>query len=147
MTPDDLALLEQTMTRLETRGDEVSAEFYRRLFERIPEARSLFATDLTEQRQKFFATLTEIANSLRDLSKVTEPAHELGSRHRTYGVQPGHYAQVGEALIETLAVSLGDEFTPAHREAWTRGYDLVAELMQQGAAPTPTRPRLSNRLE
>jgi hemoglobin-like flavoprotein len=145
VTPDDLAILERTVADLQARGDEVAADFYRRLFDRLPDLRVLFADDLSDQRQKFFATLTEIASSLRDLSRVVEPAHDLGSRHRTYGVQPSHYAIVGEVLVDTLAQALGDEFTDEHRAAWTRGYDLVAELMQQGASPASERPRLGDR--
>lgn len=145
MTPDDLALLERTVAELRPRGDEIAADFYRRLFERVPETRALFATDLAEQRQKFFATLSEIVTSLHDLAAVSEPARDLGSRHRAYGVQTHHYGVVGEVLVDTMAAALGASFTEAHRAAWTRGYDLVAELMQQGASPPPAKPRLGDR--
>jgi hemoglobin-like flavoprotein len=145
VTPDDLALLERTVTELHPRGDEVAADFYRRLFDRVPEARMLFTTDLVEQRQKFFATLTEIVTSLHDLTAVAEPTHELGARHRAYGVQPHHYGEVGQVLVDTMAAAMGERFTAAHRTAWTRGFDLVAELMQQGASPPPTKPRLGDR--
>jgi hemoglobin-like flavoprotein len=145
VTPDQLALLEDTIDALATRGDEITTCFYDRLFARLPEVRALFPDDLTDQREKFFSTLTEIARSLRHLERVTEPAHELGARHRTYGVVSGHYPVVGEVLVGALGEVLGEWFTDAHREAWTKGYDLVAELMQQGGRPTPERPRLGDR--
>jgi hemoglobin-like flavoprotein len=145
VTPEDIALLQETVASISEQADEVVADFYRRLFERIPEARAMFPEDLTEQREKFFDTLTEIVTSLHDLSAVASTAHEMGSQHRTYGVHAHHYSALGDALIEAMAAGLGERFTERHHEAWTRGYHLVAELMQQGGAAQARLTKLSDR--
>jgi hemoglobin-like flavoprotein len=58
----------------------------------------------------------------------------MGARHAGYGVRAEHYQTVGAALLWTLEQGLGAKFTPAVREAWAATYELLAEVMQLGAA-------------
>jgi nitric oxide dioxygenase len=58
---------------------------------------------------------------------------DLGRRHGGYGVKPGHYATVGDALLSTLEQGLGAEFTPARRDAWAAAYGLLADVMIEAA--------------
>jgi hemoglobin-like flavoprotein len=48
-------------------------------------------------------------------------------------VRDEHYDVVGAALLKTLSQGLGDDFTPAVREAWTGVYGLVAATMMAAA--------------
>jgi hypothetical protein len=58
-----------------------------------------------------------------------QPTHRkslcLGRRHVQYGVHPEDYGAVGAA------------FTPEVREAWTRAYAVLAELMTMAAGEPP----------
>jgi hemoglobin-like flavoprotein len=61
----------------------------------------------------------------------------LGRRHRAYGVQETDYDSMGQALLWTLEQSLGADFTPQVREAWSATYQLLAETMKQAAHSRP----------
>jgi nitric oxide dioxygenase len=53
----------------------------------------------------------------------------LGQRHVGYGVKPGHYGVVGEALLWTLEQGLGSAATPAVLEAWGAVYGALSSVM------------------
>jgi hemoglobin-like flavoprotein len=144
MNPDQIALVQTSMTALGD-GDEVVRRFYERVFELAPETREMFPDDLGELRANFLATLTELVASLGELPDLALQSRALGARHRGYGVQASHYLVVRTALLETLQETLGDGFTPAHEQAWRQAYDLMAEVMQQGAAAARQGPSLSSR--
>jgi hemoglobin-like flavoprotein len=144
MTPEQIALVRTSMAALGD-GDDVVRRFYDRLFELAPETRSLFPDDLEALRSSFLATLTELVASLDELPDFALQTRALGARHRGYGAQAAHFAVVRDALLETLADSLGDDFTEEHAAAWGQAYDLVAEVMQQGASAATQGPSLSSR--
>lgn len=144
MTPEQIELVQSSMRQLGD-GDVVVRRFYDRVFELEPGTRDLFPDDLDQLRASFLATLTELVASLAELPDMALQSRALGARHRGYGVQASHYAVVRTALLETLATSLGDDFTPAHVEAWERAYDLMAEVMQQGAAAASGGPSIASR--
>ena len=58
----------------------------------------------------------------------------MGARHHGYGVKDEHYATVGAALLDMLAETLGESFTPDTRAAWLVLYGAVEATMKAGAA-------------
>ena len=146
VTPEQISLVQDSVDALAARGDDVVRAFYERLFERAPETRAMFPDDMAELRQNFLVTLTGIVGALGDFDGLAAQTRSLGARHRGYGVTARHYLAVREALVDTMAAELGDAFTDRHAEAWRKSYDLMAELMQQGAAPVGSGPRIGDRL-
>jgi hemoglobin-like flavoprotein len=144
MTPEQIELVQTSLEELGD-GDAVVRRFYDRMFELAPDTRALFPDDLDQLRASFLATLSELVASLDELPDMALQSRALGARHRGYGVQASHYSVVRTALIDTLATSIGDSFTPAHVEAWERAYDLMAEVMQQGAAAASGGPSIASR--
>ena len=136
MTPEDIACVEGSLRELEDRLDGVADRFYDGLFAAHPDLRALFPTDLHQQRAKFAAQLRELLTAIRDLDVFVRTGRELGAQHRAYGVQSRHYAQAAGPLLDSLAEELGERWTDEVAHAWHRGYALVAEVMQQGAART-----------
>jgi nitric oxide dioxygenase len=134
MTPEQLQLISETARAVETHADRFSTHFYERLFDLSPETRTLFPDDLTEQRGKLIDELVFLAGAADDLPTFLERAHDLGVRHQTYGVRPHNYDSVGTAMLETLAVVLGPQWTEECRRAWRALYRLIAETMLEGAA-------------
>jgi hemoglobin-like flavoprotein len=65
---------------------------------------------------------------------------QLGARHGGYGVQPQHYAMVGDALMKTLALGLGDAFDEPTRNAWATMYGVVSRTMIEAAQSGVTQP-------
>jgi hemoglobin-like flavoprotein len=139
MRPDDLLRI-QTQAESLFADDTFAAAFYDRLFDAHPETAALFPTDLTAQRARFVHEFSVLVAALRDLEAFERRARPLGRRHRDYGVRVEHYGFVRDALVATIADRIGAAFTTDDRAAWTRAYNLVAELMQEGGRASGTSP-------
>lgn len=134
MTPDDIALIRRQFAA--TRGLEqaFAAAFYARLFQIDPTLRPLFPHDLTDQGAKLMKTLSFAVAAL-DRPEALQPAvFALGQRHASYGVTAAMAAPVGAALLDTLAVALGDGFTPEARATWGAAYGALVAMMAEGLA-------------
>jgi hemoglobin-like flavoprotein len=129
-----ISILETTFAEF-ARGKEGSAAlFYERLFAIDPSLRRLFAeTEMKSQQTKLMAALGLVVAGLRDLDKVVPVLERLAVHHVGYGVEEDHYQTVGSALIQTLALSFGERFTPDIRAAWTSAYGLVSGVMIEAA--------------
>lgn len=135
MTPHQMRLVRHSFSSLIPPDNDSLEEFfgeifYARLFALDPSLRPLFKGDLHEQGHKLLQTLRAIVDHLEQSQQLLPETQALGERHSEYGVKPEHYHTVGEALIWTLAETLGDDFTPEVREAWLVAYTLLAQNMQ-----------------
>ena len=108
--------------------------FYDRLVELDPSLRSMFATDLGEQKKKLLQMLSASVTGLTDLPALEPIVRALGKRHVRYGVKPEHYGPVGTALLWTLRKGLGEAFDAQHEAAWTKVYEILSKTMLDGAA-------------
>jgi len=134
MTPEQITLVQLSFAGLGPRVPDVTARFYQELFERAPELRPLFPTDMAELQVQFATKLTEIVHSIPRLDMLLSHTRALGARHAAYGVRAADYDTVGGALLDALAAVIGDSFDGPIREAWAIAYNLVAETMLEGAA-------------
>jgi nitric oxide dioxygenase len=114
-------------------ADAFADAFYGTLFEISPGSRALFPADMTAQRGKLVDELVFLVGAARDLDAFVERARELGRRHVDYGVSAADYDAVGAALLTAVADRVGDAWTPAHQQAWTKLYRLIADVMREGA--------------
>jgi hemoglobin-like flavoprotein len=130
MTPEDVALVVETAP-LVHEDTEMVSRLYELLFERHPDVREMFPHDMTAQVHRFVTEIEVFAVSMPDLRAVEERASQLGARHVRYGVRPAHFPFVRDALLDVLAERLGERFSPAHRTAWARAYNLMAEIMME----------------
>lgn len=140
MTPDQIALVQASFARLAPQADAVAAAFYARLFQIDPRLRVMFPADLGPQRAKLMQMLAAAVRGLDDVPAMLPVVAALGQRHAGYGVQPGHYATVGQALLDTLQSGLGGDFTPELRQAWSAVYGALSGAMQTGATQATTAP-------
>lgn len=134
MSPQQKYLIRKSFALLEGQGTVPALVFYRRLFELDPAIRPLFKNDIEEQAAKLLDMLGALISHLERTALLEAELRLMGQRHLDYGVLPGHYETVGRALLDMLAATLRDDFTPEVREAWTALYGAVAETMQAGAA-------------
>jgi hemoglobin-like flavoprotein len=134
LTADDIALVRASFARVLPIKDVAADLFYRRLFELAPQVRQLFPEDLREQKRKLMAMIAMAVGALDNLEALVPQVRALGARHVGYGATVTDYEMVGQALLWTLACGLGDSYTPAVRDAWTKTYGLLAATMQAGAA-------------
>ena len=134
MTPEQVTLVQQTFGQVAPIADKAADLFYDRLFTIAPEVRSLFPSDLTEQKKKLMQMIAVAVSNLHQVEKIVSAVEELGRRHAGYGVAAKHYEPVGAALLWTLAQGLGPSFTPPVKAAWAETYMTLAGVMQKAAA-------------
>jgi hemoglobin-like flavoprotein len=134
MTPEQVKLVQQTFGQVAPIADKAADLFYDRLFAIAPEVRSLFPSDLTEQKKKLMQMIAVAVTNLHQVEKIVSAVEDLGRRHAGYGVAAKHYEPVGAALLWTLEQGLGPSFTPPVKAAWTETYMTLAGVMQKAAA-------------
>jgi hemoglobin-like flavoprotein len=135
MTPSQIALVQSSFEKIAPIAPQAAALFYGRLFEMLPEARSMFKSEINEQGRKLMATLGAVVRSLNRLDAVMPVARALALRHVDFGVRPHHYGPVGAALLWTLEQALGAEFTPDTAAAWRAAYGMLSSAMIAAAYP------------
>ncbi|HAD87769.1 MAG TPA: hemin receptor [Rhodospirillaceae bacterium] len=134
MTPEQIALVQDSFKSVAPIADTAADLFYGRLFEVAPQLRPMFPQDMSEQKKKLMQMIGVAVNSLHQIETIVEPVQDLGRRHVGYGVKDEHYEIVGGALLWTLGQGLGDAFTPEVEEAWAEAYGLLATVMKEAAA-------------
>ncbi|MHB8270156.1 globin family protein [Bradyrhizobium sp.] len=129
MTPQQVALVQESFAKVVPISETAAVLFYDRLFEIAPQVKAMFPVDMTEQRKKLMATLAVVVNGLGNLASILPAASALAKRHVSYGAKPAHYPVVGAALLWTLEKGLGDAWTPEVAEAWTAAYATLSGYM------------------
>ena len=129
MTPEQIKLVQDSFAKVAPISEQAAVIFYDRLFEMAPAVKSMFPTDMTEQRRKLMATLAVVVNGLGDLPSILPAASALAIRHVSYGAKPEHYPVVGAALLWTLEKGLGEAWTPDVAAAWTAAYGTLSGFM------------------
>lgn len=133
MTPEKIALVRSSWQQVLPIKETAAQLFYGQLFELDPSLRGMFRGDMVEQGRKLMAMINTVVNSLDNLGPILERIEDLGRGHVAYGVTEAHYDTVGSALIWTLGQGLGEQFTPAVRDAWVQAYNTLASAMKQAA--------------
>ena len=147
MNPEQIELVQSSFEKVRPIAPVAAEMFYNRLFELDPDTKGLFKGDIKVQQRKLMDTLEIMAKGLSVQEVILPALRELGKRHVGYGVKPEHYATVGSALLWTLEKGLGEEFTPAVKEAWSEAYGLMTSVMQEAAADVAEAPTLEMTLQ
>jgi hemoglobin-like flavoprotein len=124
-------LVQESFKKVEPIAETAAEIFYKTLFEYDPNLRKLFKTGLKEQGKKLMSTLKVAIKGLDDLNALVPVLQQLADRHVQYGVKPEDYTPVGNALLHTLKVGLGDDWTPELRQAWVETFRTVATVMKE----------------
>jgi hemoglobin-like flavoprotein len=133
MTHEEKQLVQTTFAKAERIPEIVGLAFYQHLFTIDPDLRPLFRNDIHEQSKKLMATLKLAVESLENPQNLVPALQALGRRHLQYGVRDDHYDTVGIALLWTLEHTLGTDFSPKARHAWSLVYAWVATTMREAA--------------
>jgi hemoglobin-like flavoprotein len=134
MHPFPADVIRSSFTLVEPRAEEIGRAFYARLFAHEPSVRSLFGSDIDAQAGRLMQMIAAAVRLLDRPAELESALHALGERHQRYGVTAAHYPLVGQALIDTLASSLGPAFDSEVRAAWRAFYGYVESTMQVGAS-------------
>lgn len=133
MTPEQIALVQQSFAKVAPISAQAAVLFYDRLFEVAPSVRTMFPEDMTEQRKKLMGMLAAVVGGLSNLDSILPSASVLAKRHVAYGATAEHYPVVGAALLWTLEKGLGEDWTPELAKAWTDVYGVLSGYMMSEA--------------
>jgi len=133
MSPEQKYYIRKSFAQVEAHGTVPALVFYRRLFEIDPALRPMFKSDIEVQAAKLLDMLGVLISHLERTALLEAELRLMGQRHAGYGVQPEHYATVGQALLDMLQETLQNDFKPVVREAWIALYGAVSASMQAGA--------------
>ena len=141
MTPDQVALVEQSFAMIRPMKGQAAGLHFRRLFETAAETAPLFrGTNMTSQGLRLMGTLNLLVSSLRRPEVLEAAASELSALHAARGVAPDHYEPFGAALMWTLEQGLGPAFDDETRAAWTAAHEALSGAMIAAAAPAEPTP-------
>jgi NAD(P)H-flavin reductase/hemoglobin-like flavoprotein len=129
----DAAALKASWAQVALQGDRAAEYFYAALFTLDPSLRAMFPAAMGGQRDKLLAALGYIVSNVDDGDTLVAFVKQLGSDHRRFEVRPEHYPIVGQALLHTLARSLGDSWTEQLAADWTAAYGVVSSTMLDAA--------------
>jgi len=141
---DDLGLageariVADSFARMLPRADELVTVVYRKLFAADPDLRALFPEDMSGQREKLAHALKLAIEGLHEPTRITHMLRELGRRHGGYGVTPGHFETLGQALFGAVRELDGESWNDELGRAWRRAYAFLATAMKQGLAGAGT---------
>jgi nitric oxide dioxygenase len=111
-------------------GEAFAASCYERLFALAPEGRSLFAAAAMEQQeQKLLAALALVMEHLGEPEKLASVLRYLGERQMAYEVTADGLEVGGAALLETLRLLLGEQWTPELEDAWADAFGTKVTVM------------------
>lgn len=103
--------------------------FYNRLFQIAPELKPMFRSDMATQSNALTTMIGYVVNKLDKLNEIIGEVEGLARRHVKYGVKDEHYTIVGEALIWTLKMGLGEHWTDELQAAWIKCYTILSSAM------------------
>lgn len=132
MEQKTITLVQDSFEKVKPIAATAAEIFYSKLFELDPTLKALFPNSeeaMKVQGNKLMTMLAAAVAGLSNLEALVPVLQNLGKRHVDYKVEPAHYNTVGAALLDTLKVGLGDDFTPEVKEAWASVYGTMTTVM------------------
>ncbi|MDN4164788.1 globin domain-containing protein [Cytophagales bacterium LB-30] len=129
MHQKEIKLIEDSWDYILANTQEAGLVFYNDLFEKNPELRALFTTDLNDQARKLVALITFSVNKLNEFDSLVSDIELLGLRHHAYGVKPEFYEMVRQSLMFMLEQGMGENWNTDLAETWGKLYKHLSEVM------------------
>ena len=130
--PLDIWAIRHSLESVTSSGSRVAGDFYGYLFTACPHVREMFPVVMSTQNERLFAAIVKITQLLDRPDTLGRYLTQLGADHRKYGVQPEHYAPVGDALIRTLRRHC-ENWDDRAEAAWMAAYTVASDAMIAGA--------------
>merc|ERR1719313_1474302 len=105
--------------------DAAGEAIYAALFDAAPSLQSLFVTPRAVQAMKFMNGLAGFVQALEDPPALKILVETLGFGHLHLDVTVPRVVIFRDAIVDILAVELGERFTTTARDAWTRLLNYV----------------------
>jgi NAD(P)H-flavin reductase/hemoglobin-like flavoprotein len=129
----DARVVQETFAYLIANAPLAMEHFYAHLFISSPETRAMFPMEMRQMRERLFAALSRIVQSLDSPTRSATYLAELGRAHRKYGVKDKHFEAFFSALLDTVAHFAGRGWTSQTETAWEGALDYAARTMRSAA--------------
>lgn len=124
-------IIKSTVPVLKTHGVEITTTFYKNMFEKNPEVKSLFNMDRQEsgeQPKALAMSILAAAQNIDNLPAIMPVVNKIAEKHCNSNVKAEHYPIVGKHLLEAIKEVLGDAATDEIINAWGKTYGVLAEV-------------------
>jgi hemoglobin-like flavoprotein len=127
-------LLLSTFLKIEPQLDEFADSFYQILFNKYPQTELLFLdTDMRQQKIKLVQSLQLVISNVNNADALKDILKALGARHVEYGTALTDYPLIGDSLLQALEKHLDRDWNEEVKQTWTNAYQMIAQMMMQGA--------------
>lgn len=104
--------------------------FYETFFSIEPEARPMFKhVSMFTQGRLLVGVLSISLDVLANPEKVRSKLLQLNEKHNRIGVKTDYYITFGEALLESLRITLGEMFDEQTEMAWKKLYSFMLNII------------------
>ena len=125
---EEIETLQSTFVKLQ--DSECWDKLYSKFFNLAPDAKSLFKGDIKDQQHRIMTMFKTICEGLNNPQIIIPAIQQMGMRHFEYGVENKHYELFQKALMEAIKDTLGKEYTPGVKTAWTKLYTVMSDNMK-----------------
>jgi NAD(P)H-flavin reductase/hemoglobin-like flavoprotein len=129
----DARVVQETFAYLIANAPLAMEHFYSHLFISSPETRAMFPMEMSQMRERLFAALSQLVQSLDRPAQSAAYLAELGRAHRKYGVKDKHFEAFFSALLDTVAHFAGSGWTSETETAWQGALEYAARTMRSAA--------------
>ncbi|EIF43749.1 globin [gamma proteobacterium BDW918] len=136
MTPQQISCIQKSFHTISVVSRPFARLYYLRLFQLSPDLKRHINSQADYKGRKLVALLGTAVHSLDNIDGLKVVVSSLGRRYAAQGLGDHHFALMCQALLETLEIALGDEFTGDVAAAWTAGGALLLETISESAAKT-----------
>ncbi len=108
-------------------GRDITADAYKRFYAHCPQAREVMSHVDPHMQGRMLEEVLELLMTPDGEVEDGQIAFEM-SNHRSYGTSPDHYRPLLEAVRDTVAAEMGNDWNARFAEAWER---RIATLLGQ----------------
>lgn len=130
LSETEIQTIKETVPLLKEKGQDITAIFYKRLFEEHPELKNVF--NQTNQKRGLQSSalamaVVAAAENIKDLTPIVPAIMPVVYKHCALQVKPEHYPIVGENLIGAIEEVTGLKDEDPIIQAWVKAYGEIAD--------------------
>lgn len=139
LTAPQIAAVRSSFSILAERGDDLAEVFFTRLLAAQPLLRALLPRNTFERNRDLLAWIGTITQNLHRVEAISFLLEDAGQRAQRAGIQPFHFGQARDALIDSMRQILSEpgagaaQWTPDLESLWTESLNVATSVMIRGA--------------
>ncbi|MCP1292176.1 globin [Chromobacterium sp. S0633] len=132
VTKKQIQLLQRSWDVLGMQNQEMMERVYFNLFTAHPEYKKLFIKSPHDMSVSLVRTFNVVLTSLEDLEQLRPIILGMGIYHHKFKLSESHFKNLRKAILDAIAIQLGDLMTPDIEDAWGTAFDEIARIMLEG---------------